>query len=364
MKRGVWKTTGIIFLAAGLVSLVAGCSFGPGGTSTSVPGTSGATGKGKGVVPASVTHTLVPVEPPASASTIKDSTSAALAAQHRVNSGENYAFNLFERPFSQDMQTYAPYLDIVQADYSKDDTWAYISIRMVGQDQKNGGLPGTYAAELDVNQDGRGDFLVVVTAPKSTSWSSDGVKVYADNNHDVGGITPVQSDPPPQGGDGYERLLVDSGQGKDPDLAFARISPSNPNTVQLAFKWSMTNSPSFMWGVWAFDPSMFHPDWFDYNDHFTQAQAGSPVIELSQYYPLKGLYLLDNTCRWGSGFTPSPNVPGSCPQGAAISPGSSGGSASGSTGAPGAGPIQSVSNGNQPVLSVATPTLIFGNLKP
>jgi hypothetical protein len=152
-----------------------------------------------------------------------------------------------------------------------------------------------------------------VTAPKSTSWSSDGVQVFQDKNQDVGGIHPIQADTPPQTGDGYETVLVDQGQGTDPDLAYARISPSDPNSVQLAFKVSLANNGLFVWGAWAIDPGMFHPGWFDYNDHFTQSDAGSPVKELKQFYPLKDLYLVDNTCRWGSSFTPKASVPGVCP---------------------------------------------------
>jgi hypothetical protein len=68
----------------------------------------------------------------------------------------------------------------------------------------------------------------------------------------------------------------------------------------------------YMWGAWAMDASMLHPDWFDYNDHFTLAQAGSP-IQGSADYPLQALYELDNTCRWAVGFTPTGNEPGICP---------------------------------------------------
>jgi len=299
-----------------LLALLASCSL---GSATAGLGT-GSTATTGAVIPVTgggtatpVVHQQTPAEPPAAVSVIQDPTDAALAAQQRVNSGENYAFDLFERPFSQDMRTYFPDLDIARAEYSKDGTWAYISIQLGGPDPKNGGLAGTYGVELDTNQDGRGDFLVVVTAPTGTSWSSNGVKVYSDGSQEVGGIHPVQADTPPQTGKGYGTLLDDSGAGSDPDLAFARVSPSDPNTVQLAFKWSLANGSSFVWGAWAFDPSMFHADWFDYDDHFTQADAGSPIKELAQFYPLKQLYLMDNTCRWGAGFTPSAGVPGICP---------------------------------------------------
>jgi hypothetical protein len=69
----------------------------------------------------------------------------------------------------------------------------------------------------------------------------------------------------------------------------------------------------YLWGAWAVDPAVLHPDWLDYNDHFSQAEAGSPLAELTQYYPLKALYAVDDTCRWSVGFTPTGSEPGICP---------------------------------------------------
>jgi hypothetical protein len=296
-----------------LVAAMAACNLSPSPSSTPGTGSVPATSSAGGVVSAPVVHQQTPGEPPGSVSMINDPTDTALAAEHRVNSGENYVVNIFERPFDQNMQTYYPDLDIAKTGYSKDATWVYMTITLVGPDPKRGGLPGVYGVEMDVNKDGRGDYLVVVTAPTSTSWSSDGVKVFADPNHDVGSIHPIQSDPANPASDGYESVLYDQGKGTDPDLAFARIAPNDPHTVQLAFKWSLVNSSAFTWGAWSFDPGMFHPDWFDYNDHFTPAQAGSPVLELKQYYPPKALYLMDNTCRWGAGFIPDASIPGVCP---------------------------------------------------
>jgi hypothetical protein len=45
------------------------------------------------------------------------------------------------------------------------------------------------------------------------------------------------------------------------------------------------------------------------------AQAGSPLA--GSNYPLKALYLVDNTCRWKYGFTPTGNEIGLCPTGKA-----------------------------------------------
>jgi hypothetical protein len=219
--------------------------------------------------------------------------------------------NLYERPFTSTSMDYLPDLDITGARLMRDTTWVYINISLEGQNPA-GGLLGDYGAELDLNLDGRGDLLVMAKKPGST-WSTDGVRAWTDPNNDVGGARPILSDPP-SNTDGYETLVFDSGVGSDPDAAWARISPTDPNSVQIAFKNTLIkNAGTFMWGAWAMDDSMLHPEWFDYNDHFTLAQAGSPLIEDTQNYPLKALAEIDNTCRWVVGFTPTGNEPGICP---------------------------------------------------
>jgi len=59
-------------------------------------------------------------------------------------------------------------------------------------------------------------------------------------------------------------VIFNQGQGDDTDLAWARIDPQNPNTVDFAFKQSLAG-PSFMWGVWA-DAGLKNPGKFNYND--------------------------------------------------------------------------------------------------
>jgi hypothetical protein len=210
------------------------------------------------------------------------------------------------------MNTYFPDLDIQTTALQRDAAWIYVMITLAGQDPQ-GGMPMDYGVELDTNLDGRGDYLVMAQV-SGAAWSTDGVRVWKDGDRDVGGPHPIQADTPPQNGTSYETLLFDQGQGADPDLAWARVNPGNPNSVQLAFKRTLFPDPGkYLWGAWAVDPQMFHPDWFDYNDHFTQADAGSPLTELTQYYPLKAFYAADDTCRWAVGFTPTGSEPGVCP---------------------------------------------------
>ena len=263
--------------------------------------------------PVPIVHTLIPGEPPVSAlSEITDRNSSTLASEHRANGGDSFTTNLFERSFNANtMDIYFQDLDIIRTRLSHDDLWVYVNISLVGQNPA-GGLPEDYGIEVDLNVDGRGDVLLMASKP-GPKWLTDGVRVWVDNNHDVGGTHPIQSDPPAST-DGYETLIFDQGIGSDSDAAWARISPTDPNSVQVAFKRSLINDDEkFTWGAWAMNDSMLNPAWFDYNDHFTAADAGSPLVELTQFYPIKALAEVDNTCRWAVGFTPTGNEPGICP---------------------------------------------------
>jgi len=259
-----------------------------------------------------IVHTLHPGSfPEASESNITDRDSSAYAAQHRSNGGDNFFVNLFERPFNaKAMNTYFPDLDITKTSLVRDSTWVYVYIKLVGQNQA-GGLLQDYGVEVDLNVDGRGDVLVMASRP-GKKWSTDRVGVWLDKNNDVGSSHPVDSDAPAST-DGYETQIFKSGVGTDPDLAWARLSPNDENTVQIAFKRSVINDDNkFAWGAWALSQAMFNPAWFDFDDHFTQAEAGSPLIEQTKYYPLGSLAEVDNTCRWAVGFTPTGSEPGIC----------------------------------------------------
>ncbi len=230
----------------------------------------------------------------------------------RTNGGESFATNRFERPFNANsMDVYFPDLDITKARLFRDSQWIFVNILLIGPNSA-GGLQGGYGAEFDLDLNGRGDVLIMAGKP-GPAWSTDRVRVWKDDNHDVGGAHPIQSDAPVNG-DGYETLVFDQGVGADPDLAWARISPTDPNSAQLAFKRSLINDDdAYLWGAWAMNEATLNPAWFDYNDHFTAEQAGSPLLEVTQYYPIKAFAEVDNTCRWVVGFTPTGTEPGICP---------------------------------------------------
>jgi len=234
-----------------------------------------------------------------------------MATAKGVSGGDVFVQGLYERPFNANtMDTYFPYMDIVQIKGFMDDTWGYLEITLAGTD-KNGQLPAQYAAELDLKKEGRGDWLIRASNPSSTTWTTQGVQAWKDTDGDVGGAAPLLADNNLSGGDGYETLVFDQGKGSLADGAWVRISPNDPKTVQIAFKLSMVGSPSsFAMGAWAganIDPSMF-----DYNDHMTHAQAGDPNQSYPEVYPIKALAEIDNTCRLAMGFVPTSTVPGLC----------------------------------------------------
>lgn len=239
-----------------------------------------------------------------------DVNSSSMATKKGVSGGDVFSQGLYERPFNANkMDTYFPYIDIIDTQGFKDNTWGYATITVAGAD-KNGALSAQYAVELDLNKDGRGDWLIRASAPSSTTWSTQGVQAWKDTNGDVGGSIPMVADQNPTGGDGYETLVFDQGKGNLTDGAWARISPSDPKTVQIAFKLSMLGSPaSFAMGAWA--GTDINPAIFDYNDHMTHIQAGS-ANQGDGVYPIKALSEIDNTCRIAVGFTPNGSEPGLC----------------------------------------------------
>jgi len=239
-----------------------------------------------------------------------DMDSLSQATAKSVTGGDAFVQGLYERPFNANtMDTYFPYLDIIETKGYKDDTWGYATITMAGTD-KDGHLSAEYAVELDLNKDGRGDWLIRASNPSTTSWSTQGVQAWKDTDGDVGGNVAMIADNKPSGGDGYETLVFDQGQGNLPDGAWARIDPNDPKTIEISFKLSMLGSPSsYAMGAWA--GTNIDPSQFDYNDHMTHIQAGDPNTGYPTY-PIKQLAEIDNTCRLAIGFVPKGTEPGLC----------------------------------------------------
>jgi hypothetical protein len=254
-----------------------------------------------------IVHVSMPGSPGLAARFLTDRSSLALASEHRTTA-DDFNNGFLERPLTLPGMDYQPYLDLTRGEISAGGGWIYVTLFLEGTPPAD--QPANYGVEIDLDLDGRGDWLILGAAPQSTTWTTDGVRAYKDANHDVGGPYPVKSDAPAPTGDGDETTVFDSGVGADPDAAWIQLSPTDSKKVNLAFKHSLIGGDSeFLWGIWA--DANPQPGWFDYNDHFTLEQAGSPLSE-SSYYPLRDLFAVDSSCRWGYDFNPTGNEPGVC----------------------------------------------------
>ncbi len=254
-----------------------------------------------------VIHTMTPADPKGG-KLVYDVDSAGTAPEKRAPYGDAYEWNRFERPFTQDMN-YVPDMDITNFTVTKDNDWWYVSIKLIGADPNNA-IGINYGVEIDLDHDGYGDYLIWAHPPYTNQWETNPVQVYQDKNHNTGGLTGGKSDAPFTA-DGYETLIFDGAAGSnDPDIAWIRVEASSPATVEFAFKKSWSGSV-FMLGVIA-DAGWKDPKKMDYVDRIPIAEAGSP-IKNNMYYPLKGLFLVDNTCRDAFGFEPTHLEPQGCP---------------------------------------------------
>jgi len=255
-----------------------------------------------------VEHMVRPDSPGSLSSYMTDRSTRNYAAERRAIA-DNFDVNLIERPYTSEVMDYLEYLDIVRGELSISGNWVYVTIFLEGAPPADS--QAVYAVEIDSDIDGRGDWYISGIVPASSEWTTDGVYAWKDSNNDVGGITPLHADSPSPAWDGYETQLFAQGIGNDPDAAWIRRSPTQPDQVQLAFKHTLIGSiGEFMWGVWS-EEMVIQPGWLDYNDHFTPEEAGSPEIN-SSLYPIKQAAMMDNTCRWAVGFTPDGTEPGVC----------------------------------------------------
>jgi hypothetical protein len=265
------------------------------------------------VVQPETQHKAIPGSPPTSGGEKwGDQSTKSTVNPVRALGGDRFTKGRFERPYNANtMDVYFPNLDIDRAViYPQDATWVYATITMVGRDANNN-FSGQYAIELDLDRNGYGEILIMVDNPASTDWTTKGVRVYKDTNHDVGGVKPVLADSAGASGNGYETVVFDQGTGDDPDLAWARLNPDDPNSFQIAYKQSLLGDvKKYTAGIWAgthLDPAMF-----DYNDHFTQEQAGAGDPSITNFYPIKALAEMDNTCRQAIGYPATGLEPGIC----------------------------------------------------
>ncbi|MGH2606071.1 MAG: hypothetical protein ACRDG5_05730 [Anaerolineales bacterium] len=249
-----------------------------------------------------------PGEPAEAQGFVIDRSSAAFAEERRTIA-DDYASLRFERPFTRTAMDYVPFVDILRAEISAQNQWVYVSI--VIQDLPPSGAEVMYAVELDADRDGRGDWLIVASAPLASAWTHESVQVLQDGDEDVGGATPLVSDIHLRQGSGYETVDFDDGDPASRNPAWARIAEGSDSRIQFALNhdW-LGDEARLLWGVWA-DAGLQDPRLYDYNDTFTLREAGSP-LSTSPDYPLRLLTSVDNTCRWAFGFAPRGTEPGLC----------------------------------------------------
>ncbi len=257
-------------------------------------------------------HELIPIDLPAERSShAGDYDSSKFASKKMTAGGDRFTFGRFERPFNANtMDAYFSQLDIVDTFVFQDESWIYGTITIKSPDASNA-LAGKYALELDLDRDGKGDWLIIASNPASTEWSVNGVQAFEDANNDVGDQSPMYADENASG-DGFETRVFDQGNGNDPDTAWVRISPTNPNTVEIAIKRSALGDPEkYLINMWA-GTSLLDPALFDLNDHFTHEQAGAADPGYEYFYPIKEVAEIDNSCRMAVGFEPTGSEPGLC----------------------------------------------------
>lgn len=255
-----------------------------------------------------ITHIDFPINAVDLGAIIYDVESSGTAPEKRAPYGDSYDIYRMERPFTQDM-TYIPDMDIATYNVRLTEDWIYVSIELIGTDPNNE-IGIHYGVELDLDGDGFGEYIIWASPPYTPEWSTEGVQVFADKNHDTGGLSAELSDAPIDS-DGYETKIFDSGVGDDPDLAWVRAYSSRQATIQFAFKESMAGS-SFLLGVLS-DAGLRDVGRMFYNDRFTEAEAGSPE-KSEKLYPLKELYAFDNACREAFNFKATGYEPLLCPR--------------------------------------------------
>jgi len=256
-----------------------------------------------------ITHSITPGNPGWVTRWFTDSDSSRTAGERRAAGGDFFDKNIYERPFSQTSMDYRPDLDLTKAEISSDTNFVYVTLYLAGLNPQSNNLTGLYGVEVDTDLDGRGDYLVLVNSPASTTWAVENVTAYKDSDNNVGGSRPMRSDAPAVY-DGYDQVVFSLETMPDPDAAWGRVSPKGSAIVEIAFKRTVVGgSNAFLWSVWA-DDGVKDPKKLDYNDHFTSSEAGSPYTGAG--YPLAALFQVDSTCREVFNAVITGNEPGLC----------------------------------------------------
>lgn len=263
--------------------------------------------------PTSQPHILIPFKSTGKAQTIHDQVDKDYASQKRAYGGDEYRVGRFERPFDRKME-YMGYLDIVKSTMIRSDPgFIFVTIQVADAVTTAKEKPAYYGLELDLNLDGRNLYMIRGSRPLTEEWTVDGVDVWKST---------LSEQPPSASGSGipvtgtvgFDKSILLAGKGDDIDLAWIRLSPGVPDTVEIAFKNSLIGGEKgkFIWRPFT-DGVPFTPDLYDLQNSYTLEQAGSPIIGVKDY-PLKEVFAVDNTCRVASGYEATGREQGICQQ--------------------------------------------------
>ncbi|BCY17189.1 hypothetical protein hrd7_10380 [Leptolinea sp. HRD-7] len=243
--------------------------------------------------------------------TVHDQTNEKTANDKYAFGGDVFGLGWYERPFDQNMG-YLPFIDLSKILMTRvDPNWVYVKLFMAAPVADGKDSKPLYGIEMDTDLDNRGEFLLLTGIPTGTEWSTEGVMIMSNSDNNMGGSKPVLPDTSIAEGKGYDTEVFNAGKGDDPNLAWARVSPDDPKCIDIAFKSSFIGGAKgkFIWLSWAL-VGIQDLTKFEFNDHFTKADAGSPLKEDKDLYPIKGIWGVDNTPRIPSGFEPGGLMPG------------------------------------------------------
>jgi hypothetical protein len=215
--------------------------------------------------------------------------------------------NQYERPFTAGEMGYQPHLDIHAVRLRSAGAWTIYEIETAA-------LPGEQTAylaiEFDLDLDDRPDLLIQGWVPEYEEWGQVGIKLFQDENRDVGGNRPRLAEPREARWDGFELESRFEQQADAPQI-YLRKTTDTPATFQIAVhRRVLERTQTYVWRAWL-EAEEFKADWFEYHDQVSLEEAGSPY-RYSEHYPIDQLASVDNTCLHLVGGQLDRPMPGFC----------------------------------------------------
>lgn len=137
--------------------------------------------------------------------------------------------------------------DLAGVSIGQDETWLYLQMELRGPVADGLKSGYYYHFNIDVDEDGRGDYLYHLKGHKvDTTWKDTSevwLKVYQDTDKDVGGDDPAvaEGESPPPGLDGFDSIFP-----SERDHAYVRIagaSGDDANRLELAVRLDRIGQP-------------------------------------------------------------------------------------------------------------------------